>query len=63
MLGRSEGLPAAGHIRAMLESLRGISVFNPAPRLVAPNVRMLVVEPARCLCLYVVFPGWTPRGA
>ena len=31
VLGRSGCLPAAGHIHTMLESLRGISVFNPAP--------------------------------
>ena len=51
VLGRSECSYAGGRGRAMLESLGGISGLNTARWLVAPNVRMIVVEPARCLSL------------
>ena len=48
-LGRSECAHAGGRTRAMLVSLRGISRLDTARCLVAPDVRIMVVEPARCL--------------
>jgi len=50
-LGRLECAHAGGRTRAMLVSLRGISGLDTARCLVAPNVRIIVVEPARCLSL------------